>query len=369
VRAFQRKGWDALRKVAEKADIAVVTSGPTRGSFPDDHRLSIAAAPDALMSADLVIFVGQYSMPSPGEYRLNPEIKVVRVHPEQEDMGRNWPLDLGVLSDERSFLEVLADRLGRARRDAWVDELAKARKAFQTQLDDHYKLGIGHSAKTGMLHPTVIARDTQNFIDTHPEGRLAIATGVGGWTIGLTAGRYLRAYRPGQEIIPPYQYAAIGPDMAMMMGVSCAVQRGVGPQKGYQGTPTICVTSDAGVAYSLMELDTAVMYGWPTITIVYNNYAWGVWPNAARSARSMHMYLFQENLRYDQIAQSLGARGDYVRTPEEFRAALARAYKAGRDEKASTLINCQAIKEFTNGAAYAPGISLPVEPGVSAVAH
>jgi thiamine pyrophosphate-dependent acetolactate synthase large subunit-like protein len=366
---FQRKGWEALAKAAEKGDIAVATSGPTRGCFPDDHRLSIAAAPDALLSADLVIFVGQYCMPSPGEYRLNPEIKTIRVHPVQEDLGRNWPLDLGIVSDEAAFLEVLADRVPRKRREPWVDELARARKANQAQIDDIYKLGLGHSSKTGMLHPAVIARDTQDFIDTHPEGKAVIPAGAGGWTIGLFAGRYMRAYRPAQEIVPPYQYGAIGPDMAMMMGVSCAVQRGVGPQKGYEGVPTICLTSDAGAAYSLFELDTAIKYGWPTITVVYNNNAWGVWPNAARSARSMHMYLFQEHLRYDQMAEALGARGEYVRTPEDFRAALARAYKAGRDEKASTLINCQGIKEFTNGREYPPGIALPAEPGTGAVAH
>jgi thiamine pyrophosphate-dependent acetolactate synthase large subunit-like protein len=366
---FQRKGWDALKRVAEKADIAVVTSGPTRGYFPDDHRLSIAAAPDALLSADLVIFVGQYCMPSPGEYRLNSEIKTIRVHPVQEDLGRNWPLDLGIVSDEAVFLETLADRIPRTGRDAWVAELAGARQAYKEQIEGVYKLGLGYSAKTGMLHPAVISRDTQNFIDTHPEGRLAITVGGGGWTIGLFAGQYLRAYRPAQEVVCPYQYAAIGPDMAMMMGVSCAVQRGVGPQKGYQGAPSICLTSDAGMAYSLMELDTAVKYGWPTITIVYNNNCWGAWPNAANSARSMHMYLFQEHLRYDQMAQALGARGEYVRTPEGFRAALARAYKAARDEKASTLINCQAIKEFTSGRDYPPGIAMNPEPGVAAVAH
>jgi thiamine pyrophosphate-dependent acetolactate synthase large subunit-like protein len=366
---FQRKGWDALRRAAEKADIAVVTSGPTRGFFPDDHRLSIATAPNALLSADLVIFVGQYCMPSPGEYRLDPQIKAIRVHPVQEDLGRNWPLDLGIVSDEALFLEILADRLPKAKRDAWVAELTKARSDYQAQIDEIYKLGLDHSAKTGMLHPAVITRDTQNFIDTHPDGRQSIATGLGGWTIGLFAGRYMRAYRPAQEILPPYQYGAIGPDMAMMMGVSCAVQRGVGPQKGYEGTPTICITSDAGAAYSLMELDTAIKYGWPTITIVYNNNAWGVWPHASRSARSMHMYLFQEHLRYDQMATALGARGEYVRTPADFRAALARAYKAGRDEKASTLINCQAIKEFTSGKDYPPGVSLNAEPGAGAIAH
>ena len=366
---FQRQGWDALRKVAEKGDIAVATSGPTRGAFPDDHRLCVMAAPDALLSADLVIFVGQYCMPSPGEYRFNPEIKAIRAHPVQEDLGRNWPLDLGVVSDARLFLEALQDVSKSKKRPAWVDEIAKAKKAYQAHIDETYQLGLDYSKKTGFLHPAVIARDTQHFIDTGTEDSRAIVTGGGGWTSGIFAGRYLRAQRPGQMIVPPYQYGAIGPDMSMMMGVCAAVQRGVGPQKGYEGAPTICITSDAGVAYSMFELDTANKYGWPTITIVYNNNAWGVWPNAARSARSLQMYLFQEHLRYDQMAQGLGANGVYVSTPEDFRAALAQAYKLARNEKVSSLINCQAIKEFTSPRDYPPGISLNAEPGVGAVAH
>lgn len=366
---FQRRGWDALHRAAEKNEIAVATSGPTRGAFPDEHRLCVMAAPGALLSADLVIFVGQYCMPSPGEYRFNPEIKAVRVHPEQEDLGRNWPLDLGIVSDEALFLEALADALKSRKRAPWVEEIGAARQAYQTQIDDIYELGLGYSKQTNHLHPAVIARDTQHFIDTGADDRLAVVTGGGGWTSGLFAGRYLRAQRPAQMIVPAYQYGAIGPDMSMMMGVSAAVQRGVGPQRGYEGAPTICITSDAGVAYSLFELDTAIKYGLPTITIVYNNNAWGVWPNAARSVRSMHMYLFQENLRYDQMAQGLGANGEYVRTPQEFREALARAYRLGRDEKVSTLINCQALKEFTSPRDFPPGISLNAEPGTGAVAH
>jgi len=60
---------------------------------------------------------------------------------------------------------------------------------------------------------------------------------------------------------------------------------------------------------------------------------------------------------------------EYVRTPEEFRAALARAYKLARNEKVSSLINCQAIKEFTSPRDYPPGISLNAEPGTGAVAR
>jgi len=366
---FQRRGWEPLRKVAEKGDIAVATSGPSRGAISDDHRLCVMAAPDALLSADLVIFVGQYCMPSPGEYRLSPGIKTIRVHPDQNDLGRNWPLDLGLVSDAALFLEALQDGVKSKKRPAWVDEIAKAKKAYQQHIDETYQLGLGYSRKTDHLHPAVIAHETQHFIDTGTEDRLAVASGGGGWTIGLFSGRYMRARRPGQMIVPAYQYGAIGPDMAMMMGVCTAVQRGVGPQKGYEGAPTICVTSDAGVAYSMFELDTARKYGLPTITIVYNNNAWGVWTNAVRSARSLQMYLFQENLRYDEMAKGLGANGEYVRTVEEFRAALARAWKLARNEKVSSLINCQALKEFTSPRDYPPGVSLNPEPGVGAVAH
>ncbi|MFV0411200.1 MAG: thiamine pyrophosphate-binding protein [Paracoccus sp. (in: a-proteobacteria)] len=366
---FQRKGWDALLRAAEKADLGVVTSGPSRGFFADDHRLSLSAAPDALLSADLVVFIGQYCMPSPNEYRVPAGVKTVRIHPDQEDLGHNWPLDLGIVSDETYFLEELAQNLPARKRDAWVSEIAKAKAAFQQRNDDLYKQGLDNSARSTFLHPAVIARDFQNFIDTHPEGRLAIATGFGGWTSGQFASSYLRAYRPGQEIVPPYQYGAIGPDAAMMMGVSCAVQNGVGPQAGYEGAPTMCITSDAGISFSLMELDTARKYGWPTIITVYNNNAWGTFPQAANTPRASHMYLFQENIRYDQMAQQLGARGEVVRTPEEYRAALDRAYKAGRDEKVSTLINCLALKEFTASKDYPPGVSLPIQPGVGAFSH
>lgn len=366
---FQRKAWDVLKEVAEKQDIAVVTSGPMRGHFPDDHRLSASLSPDALMSADLVIFVGQYCMPSPGEYRLSPEIKAIRVHPVQEDLGRNWPLDLGIVSDEKAFLEALANTLPAKKRDAWVNELAAARQANEKQNLDHYALGLKHSAATGHLHPAVMAKEVHDFLYKGDIDPKQTVTGSGGWTTGLFAGRWLRANRPGQGVVCAYQYGAIGPDAAMMIGAGAAVQRGVGPQAPYKGAPVVVVTSDAGIAYSMFELDTAAKYKIPIIAVIYNNNSWGMWPSAVASARSMHMYLFQENLRYDKMAEGLGARGEYVRTPEQMRDALKRSYQAATKESASTLINVQALKEFTSGKDYPPGIALNAEPGVGGFAH
>lgn len=366
---FQRKAWEALKAAAEKHDLAVVTSGPTRGHFPDDHRLSASLSPDALMSADLVVFVGQYSMPSPGEYRFSPDVRTIRVHPVQEDLGRNWPLELGIVSDEKIFLESLAGILPRRKREAWVAELAAARQKYEKRILDEYELGLKHSRATDHLHPAVMCREIHDFLYKGDIDPRQTVTGSGGWTSGLYAGRWMRAFRPGQSVVCAYQYGAIGPDVAMLIGAGAAVQRGVGPQAPYKGAPVLCITSDAGIAYSLFELDTAVKYRIPVIAVVYNNNSWGMWPNAVTSARSLHMYLFQENLRYDNLAIGLGARGEYVRTPEQLREALKRAYQAAAKESASTLINCQALKEFTSARHYPPGIALNPEPGVGAFAH
>jgi acetolactate synthase-1/2/3 large subunit len=366
---FQRKAWEALMLAAEKHEMAVVTSGPTRGHFPDEHRLSASLSPEAMMSADLVIFVGQYCMPSPGEYRFNPDIKAIRVNPEQEDLGRNWPLDLGIVGDEKVFLETLADLLPRKKRDAWVNELAAARQTFEKQGLDVYQLGLKYSQETSTIHPAVMAKEVHDFLYKGSIDPKQTVTGSGGWTSGLFAGRWLRAYRPGQTIVCAYQYGAIGPDMAMMIGAGAAVQRGVGPQAPYKGAPVLCITSDAGAAYSMFELDTAAKFKIPTITLIYNNNSWGMWPSAVGSARSMHMYLFQENLRYDKLAEGLGGRGEYVTSGEQLRVALKRSYDIAVKENVSTVINCQALKEFTSAKHYQPGVSLNPEPGVGAFAH
>ena len=178
---FQNKAWEPLLKAAEKNELAVVTSGPTRGHFPDDHRLSGALTPDAMMSADLVIFVGQYCMPSPGEYRFNPDVKTIRVHPVQEDLGRNWPLDLGIVSSEKAFLEALADLLPSRKREAWVNELATARQKYDKMLGDQYDLGLKYSRDTNHLHPAVLCKEVHDFFykgDIDPK-QTVMGAGVG----------------------------------------------------------------------------------------------------------------------------------------------------------------------------------------------
>ncbi len=371
---FYSKAWDALKAVAEKADIAVVESGPSRGHFGDEHPLSANAAPDALLSADLVVLVGQYCMPNIGEYSFDPDVAYIRIDPDAADIGRNLPIDLGIVSCEKAALEALAEALPKKKRPAWRDELAAARAAFEAENDEHYKLGLKYSAQTGCVHPAVIAAEIENLLYKGDIPKEQTTVVSGGYGVGRYTRRRLRAFRPGQICNGAYQYGAIGPDVGYTVGAGAAVQQGTGPQAPYKGAPVLAVTGDAGFAYSGMEMETLSKYRIPTIMVVYNNNAWGVWRSGAsggrsETARAQHMYLFQENLRYEKIGEALGARGEYVTKAEDLAPALARSYKAAADERLSTVINCQAIKEFWSARDYPPGLLQKVEPGCMAYYH
>jgi len=366
---FVRKACEALMQAAEKHEMAVVGSGPVRGHFPDEHRLSASMSNDALMSADLVVFVGQYSMPTPEEWTLPPGVKTIRVHPTQEDLGRNWPLDLGIVSDEKVFMEALANGLPAKKRDAWVREIAAAKQKWEKEQLALYGTMLKYSRDTNALHPFVLCKEVHDFLYKGAIDPKQTVTGWGGNMIGFACMRWLRAHRPGQEVTVCFQFGAMGPDLAMMMGPAVAVQRGIGPHAAYKGAPVVVVTGDAGMAYSLLELDTFVKYKLPVICVVYNNDCWGTFTMAESSPRALHMYLFQENLRYDKMAENLGTRGEYVRTPEELRAALKRSYDAAARQGYSTLINCQGIREFNVSRLYPPGLIFAPEPGVGAIRH
>jgi len=366
---FVRKACDTLMKAVENHEMAVVGSGPVRGHFPDDHRLSASMSNEALMKADLVVFVGQYSMPPAEEWTFAPGVKTIRVHPEQGDLGRNWPLDLGIVSDEKVFMEALANGLPSKKRDSWAQEIGAARTNWEQTQMNLYGQFLKYSRDTNALHPFVLCKEVHDFLYKGTIDPKQTVTGWGGHMIGWGCMRWLRANRPGQEVTVVYQFGAMGPDLAMMMGAAVAVERGIGPHAPYQGAPVVVVTGDAGMAYSLLELDTFVKYKLPVICIVYNNDCWGTFTMATSTPRAAHLYLFQEDLRYDRIAENLGARGEYVRTPEELRAALKRSYDAAERQGYSTLINCRGLGDFNLENLYPPELGFSPEPGVGAIKH
>lgn len=363
---FYSKAWEPLRAFAEKAQIPVAESGPSRGHFSDGHPLSASASPEAMFSVDLAILVGQYCMPTVGEYPFDIDCKYIRIDPEASDIGRNLPIDVGIVSNEKAALEMLADRCPSMKHEAWVAEVRAAREAFEKENDEHYKIGKGY---TDAVHPAVIATELAKFLYEGDIPRDETTIVSGGFGIGRYTRRRLRAFRPGQICNGAYQYGSIGPDVGYAFGAGVAKDLGVGAQKPYQGGPVVAVTGDAGFAYSGFEIETMAKYKIPAIVVVYNNNAWGTWAGYQRFPRAGHIHLFQENLRYDKVAEALGGYGEYVTSPDGFTPALERCWKVAVNERKPCVINCQAKKEFWISRDYPPGMLGKVEPGVMAYNH
>ena len=362
---FYSRAWTALRALAEKAQIPVVESGAMKGQFPVDHELSADTAPGALMSADVVVLVGQYCMPTLGEFAFGPDTRYIRIDPSAEDIGRNMPIDLGIVSDEKAALEALEAAMPRQQRAAWVAEIAAARAAFEAENEQYYQTGLGY---TDAVHPAVIGKELASFLydGSLPGDRTTVLQG--GYGIARYTRRYLKAFRPGQIVNGAYQYGAIGPDVGYAVGVAAAVRDGVGPQAGYEGHPIIAITGDAGFGYTGMEVETFSKYRLPAVIIVYNNNAWGTWSGQRSNQVGLPIHLFQENVRYDKMGEALGAHGEYVTTPKDFTPALKRAYEVARNESRPAVVNVQAKKEF-HLREYAPGFLGKVEPGVMSYYH
>ncbi len=363
---FYSRAWDALRKLAEKASIPVVESGAMKGQFSDAHPLSANAAPGALSSADVVLLAGQYCMPTVGEFAFGPDAKYIRIDPCPEDIGRNLPIDIGMVSCEKAALEALADAIPSMKRESWVAEIAAARQKFESELDGIYKQGLSY---TDAVHPAVIAKELSDFMYRGKLPKEQTTFVSGGYGIARYVRRWLRGYRPGQIMNGAYQYGAIGPDVGYAFGVSAAVQNGISVQAAYKGSPVICVTGDAGFGYTAMELETLSKYRMPVIVIVYNNNAWGTWTGNRRNPVTLSLHLFQENVRYDKVGEALGAHGEYVTKPEEFTPALERCYQIAVRESRPSVINCQAKKEFWLRDQYPPGFLGTVEPGCMSYNH
>ena len=162
--------------------------------------------------------------------------------------------------------------------DAWIAEIAAARRKFEDQNAEYYKIGLGYS---DAVHPAVIAKELGDFLyrGKLPKEQTTIASG--GYGIARYVRRELRGFRPGQIMNGAYQYGAIGPDVGYAVGVAAAVQLGAGAQAAHKGHPIICITGDAGFGYTAMEIDTMAKYKLPVVAIVYNNNAWGTWTGAA----------------------------------------------------------------------------------------
>src|SRR5919109_1453055 len=129
--------WKQLDALAENGRLPVYLNGSGRGALPPEHELFFQHSRGAaLAAADVVCVIG-----TPLDFRLGfgrfaADAKLVHIHADAAELGRNRAPDAGIVGDCAAVLGILADAVKNRRgdREEW---LARLRGGEAAWWDEH----------------------------------------------------------------------------------------------------------------------------------------------------------------------------------------------------------------------------------------
>ncbi len=313
---------DDLVALAEKLSIPVATAMNAKTAIPADHPLAVgvpgnysrACTNQIVCEADLVFFVGSHTGGQlTHDWRIPPAgATVIQVDINAAELGRSYPVRLGMQGDARATLRKMLEQCEAAGpRTEWLDRVQ--------QLIGEWREEVAPLVNSDEL-PMRPERLCKELSETLPSDAIVVSdTGHAGvWT-----GTMLDLKHPGQSFIRCA--GSLGWGIPAAIGAKCAA-----PDR-----PVICFTGDGGVYYHLTELDTALRCGINTVTVINNNSSlnqeqFGVEQTYGnRSPGSDELWMLSE-IDFDKVAESMGCFGVRVTRPGEFAGALEQALNCGK---------------------------------------
>ena len=122
------RAYEELKALAEQLDIPVYTSFMGKSALPYEHRLHLGVAgvwgeypaTEAVRNADVVLAIGarfndlHAGSWLPGYVYNVPPTRIIQVDIDPEEIGRNYPVEMGMVGDAKAFLAQAA-RIARAK--------------------------------------------------------------------------------------------------------------------------------------------------------------------------------------------------------------------------------------------------------------
>lgn len=328
------KSGEAVKELALKMNCPVIqTSGGTSYIKGIEDRtfqyVFSDASIDAVEESDLVVALGT-ELGEPlhfGRWRHwydgEASRKWIYVQQDPTAIGVNRPIDIPLVGDLRAVVPQLSRALGDGLPEApglrrfmedGAAELAELAEETLTKSD-----GTGNVA----IHTSrFIVEATKAF----PKDGIMIRDGgasvIFGWTYNQC--------KP-HDVIWNQNYGHIGTGLPYATGAMLADQAETGVSR-----PGMLVTSDSSFLFHIGELEVAVRRNLPLVCVVAVDFQWGlevgVYKRTFGQGTAETGTHWSDKVRFDKIAEGLGARGDFVKTADEIGPAIQRAYdhiKAG----------------------------------------
>jgi len=310
--------------LAEKLLIPVATSLNAKGTIADTHPLSVGVvgaysrdcANRAVAEADLVFFVGSHAG---GQVTANwkipvPGRPVIHLDIDPREIGRNYPVSVGLLGDARTVLRQMIDAAGDENnpRRPWLARAAALVAEWRAGAAPHL------DSDAMPMRPERICSEISKAL---PENGIVVCdTGHS----GIWPATMIDFNRPNQRLIR--SAGSMGWGFPGALGVKCAA-----PDR-----PVVCFTGDGAFYYHIAELETAARYGINVVVVVNNNSslnqeiplfdkAYG----GKQRGRADEMWRFRE-IDFAKVAQPLGCDGVRVEKPADLAKALKRGLASDR---------------------------------------
>ena len=323
-----------LTEFARKHGIPVISSPNGMGCFDMTDALSLGfigrngayAANEAGRRADVVIAIGarfddrSASSWMPGYSWNFPTSKLIHVDLDPAELGRNYPPDLGILADARTFLRQLlseSERRGaKPNTKAWLSSIA----GWQKQWADFTRPNFDVHASP--IRPERVVADCQAVLPD--DAILACDVGVNhNWYM-----QFWNARRP-QTMLNSWGFSGMGFGAAGALGAKLAA-----PDR-----PVVAIAGDGCFTMVPHVLCTAVEYNIPVVWVIWNNFGWV-------SIRDIQLGMFGgrehgtmfhqgENKKpynpdFAALAKSCGVDAITVTKSQDLKAALEHAVKANK---------------------------------------
>ncbi len=260
-----------LTALAELLDIPVITSPNGMGTVPMPHRLALGfigrngayPANQAGRHCDLLISVGarfddrSSSSWIPGYSWNIPPTRLVHVDIEPSEIGRNYPVAVGILADAKVFLAQLTQEARQrgmapgARSAKWNEMIDGWRREWEAFTGPNFDIG------GSPLRPERVVKEVRRALPD--DGIISLDSGVHhNWFL-----QFWEARRP-QAMLNTWGFSAMGFGVSGILGAKLAA-----PQR-----PCLAVCGDGGFVMTPHVLATAVEYDIPAVWLVWNNYSW-----------------------------------------------------------------------------------------------
>jgi acetolactate synthase-1/2/3 large subunit len=319
-----------LLDVAERLSAPVATTLMAKGIFPEDHALSLGMtgiwgtriANEMARTADVILAVGtgfgeaDCSSWNPQYTFAIPPSKVIQIDIDPQEIGKIYPVEVGIVGDAKKTLGELAEALAvRQPRPsaARADAIASGKAEWQKELAREQRNG------GKPIHPARLL----NEISRVASPDTIFVTDVGWNKNG--AGQQLVARQPRRFITS-----------GGMATMGFAPAAAIGAKIGAPDKPVICLVGDGGFLSVVGALTTSVELGIPVVWVLFNNFCFSTirtvgttYFNNAYGTEFTTPDGKPYNPDFVQLAHAFGIEAARVQEPDDLPAALTRALAAG----------------------------------------